>query len=97
MTNEIRRKLLQGTSAAAVASEHSLTVELPSDFTSNAKSVTGNFPWSRVPAYIAAQVVGAIIGVRTSGILMVVNLMPTSASSDEAQRVHASSAAFEAT
>ena len=25
-------------------------------------AVTGKFPWSRVPAYIAAQVVGAIIG-----------------------------------
>src|SRR6478735_4469831 len=25
-------------------------------------AATGNFPWSRVPAYIAAQVVGAIVG-----------------------------------
>ena len=25
-------------------------------------AVTGKFPWSRVPAYIAAQVVGAIVG-----------------------------------
>lgn len=25
-------------------------------------AVTGQFPWSRVPAYIAAQVLGAIIG-----------------------------------
>lgn len=25
-------------------------------------AVTGHFPWSRVPAYIAAQVVGAIVG-----------------------------------
>src|SRR5512144_2821843 len=41
--------------------------------------------------------VGAIIGVRTSGMLIVVNLMPTSANSDDAQAVHASSAAFEAT
>src|SRR6476620_7530166 len=25
-------------------------------------AVTGKFPWSRVPAYVAAQVVGAIVG-----------------------------------
>ena len=25
-------------------------------------AVTGNFPWSRVPAYIAAQAVGAVVG-----------------------------------
>ena len=41
--------------------------------------------------------VGAIMGVRTSGMLMVVNEIPWSANSLEAQRVQASSAALDAT
>ena len=40
--------------------------------------------------------VGAIIGVRTNGMLMIVNDTPRSANSAAAQRVHASSAAFDA-
>lgn len=40
---------------------------------------------------------GSIIGVRTSGILMVVNEIPVSLNSQAAQRENASSAAFEAT
>ena len=41
--------------------------------------------------------VGAIIGVRTSGILMVVKLTPVSLNSEAAQREKASSAALEET
>ena len=39
----------------------------------------------------------AIIGVRTSGMLMVVKVIPTSAYSLDVQRVQASSSAFDAT
>src|SRR3954454_19970287 len=41
--------------------------------------------------------VGAIIGVRTSGMWMVVMWTPSSITSEATQRDHASSAAFEAT
>ena len=44
-----------------------------------------------------ALAIALVAGVRTSGILMVVKLMPWSANSLEAQRVQASSAALEAT
>lgn len=48
------------TTNAAVASEHSLTVELPSDFTSNAKSVTGNFPLKGKTFRVAAVASGTM-------------------------------------
>ena len=41
--------------------------------------------------------VGAIIGVLTSGMWIVVNVMPSPMTSELTTRVHASSAAFEAT
>src|SRR5215212_3040742 len=41
--------------------------------------------------------VGAIIGVRTSGMLMVVKLMPLSRNSDDAHAANESSADFDAT
>ena len=41
--------------------------------------------------------VGAIIGVRTSGMWIVVNVMLSPMTSELTTRVHASSAAFEAT
>ena len=41
--------------------------------------------------------VGAIIGVRTSGMWIVVKVMPSPMISEPTTRVHASSAAFEAT
>ena len=46
---------------------------------------------------VTALFVGAIMGVRTSGMLMVVKVMPWSANSLLAQRVQASSAALLAT
>lgn len=47
-------------SPATVASEHSLTVELPTDITSNAKSVTGNFPLKGKSFRVAAVSSGTV-------------------------------------
>lgn len=48
------------TTSAVTAAEHSLTVELPSDFTSNAKSVTGNFPLKGKTFRVAAVASGTM-------------------------------------
>ncbi len=48
------------TTTATVASEHSLTVELPTDFASNAKSVTGNFPLKGKAFRVAAVSSGVV-------------------------------------
>lgn len=47
-------------SNATVSSEHSLTVELPTDIISNAKSVTGNFPLKGKAFRVAAVASGAV-------------------------------------
>ena len=48
------------TTTATVASEHSLTVELPTDFSSNAKAVTGNFPLKGKSFRVAAVASGVV-------------------------------------
>ncbi|MEQ1849216.1 MAG: S-layer homology domain-containing protein [Candidatus Peribacteraceae bacterium] len=48
------------TTSAVTASEHSLTVELPTDFVSNAKSVTGNFPLRGKSFRVAAVSAGTV-------------------------------------
>ncbi len=48
------------TTSATTASEHSLTVELPTDIVSNAKSVTGNFPLKGKAFRVAAVSSGAV-------------------------------------
>ncbi len=48
------------TTTATVASEHSLTVELPTDFASNAKAVTGNFPLKGKAFRVAAVASGVV-------------------------------------
>ncbi len=48
------------TTSATTASEHSLTVELPTDITSNAKSTTGNFPLKGKAFRVAAVSSGIV-------------------------------------
>lgn len=48
------------TTSAVTASEHGLTVELPTDFVSNAKSVTGNFPLRGKSFRVAAVSSGTV-------------------------------------
>ncbi len=48
------------TTTATVSSEHSLTVELPTDFSSNAKAVTGNFPLKGKAFRVAAVSSGVV-------------------------------------
>lgn len=48
------------TTSATTASEHGLTVELPTDFVSNAKSVTGNFPLRGKSFRVAAVSAGSV-------------------------------------
>ncbi len=48
------------TTSATTSSEHSLTVELPTDIVSNAKSVTGNFPLKGKAFRVAAVTSGTV-------------------------------------
>ncbi len=48
------------TTSATTASEHALTVELPTDITSNAKSTTGNFPLKGKSFRVAAVSSGVV-------------------------------------